>query len=159
MEWRRVCNGILACILVGCLGYDAWSLVRRTEARLDETVQADWRKAGRLVSEDDSVALLVKDDHVLRPVERTRLLALNWNLLLASALLAAHGCARSVCAAGVASALFMVGMCCALSFNRTSYFEWMASNCIPRLVWTILAVILSGVTATRQTARKELASQ
>lgn len=81
MEWRRVCNGILACILVGCLGYDAWSLVRRTEARLDEPVQADWRNAGLMVSEDDSVALLVKDDHALRPVERTRLLALNWNLL------------------------------------------------------------------------------
>ena len=58
---------------------------------------------------------------------------------------------------GVASALFLVGMCCALSFNRTSYFEWMASNCIPRLVWTILAVVLSGVTVVRQSTRKEWA--
>ncbi len=81
MEWRRVCNGILACILACCLGYDVWSLARRTEARLNETVQADWRKAGRLVSGDDSVAFLVKDVHALHPVERTRLLAVNWNLL------------------------------------------------------------------------------
>lgn len=81
MTGRRVGVCLSGVVLACCLAYDVWSLAQRVEARANETFQASWRDAGRMASGGESVAVLVKDEGSLRPSERTRLLAVNWELL------------------------------------------------------------------------------